>query len=51
MSLIDEGEKAAREKLDDIRHVMPGLKNWLRFKKPQKKNMKIQDSETPRLRH
>jgi NTE family protein len=37
MNLIDEGEKAAREKLDDIRNVMPGLKNWFRFRKgPQK---------------
>jgi len=36
MSLIDEGEKAAREKLDDIRRLMPGIKNWLRFKKGPK---------------
>ena len=40
MNLIDEGEKAAREKLDDIRHVMPGLKNWFRFKKISKRNTK-----------
>ena len=33
ISLIDEGEKAAREKLDDIRGLMPGVKNWFRFKK------------------
>jgi NTE family protein len=33
MNLIDEGEKAAREKLDDIRNVMPGFKKWFRFKK------------------
>jgi NTE family protein len=33
MSLIDEGEKAAREKLDDIRRLLPGVKNWFRFKK------------------
>ncbi len=32
-NLIDEGEKATREKLDDIRHLMPGIKNWFRFKK------------------
>jgi NTE family protein len=32
MNLIDEGEEAAREKLDEIRQIMPGLKNWLRFK-------------------
>jgi NTE family protein len=36
MSLIDEGEKAAREKLDDIRRLMPGIKNWLGFKKVPK---------------
>jgi hypothetical protein len=36
--LIDEGEKAAREKLDDIRHVMPSFKNWFRFKKIPKRN-------------
>ncbi len=40
MSLIDEGEKAAREKLDDIRHIMPGIKNWFRFKKIQKSHKK-----------
>jgi len=40
MNLIDEGEKAAREKLDDIRHVMPGLKKWFRFKKIPKRNTK-----------
>jgi NTE family protein len=40
MNLIDEGEKAAREKLDDIRTLMPGLKNWLRSKKIQKRNTK-----------
>jgi NTE family protein len=32
MNLIDEGEEAAREKLDEIRQIMPGFKNWLRFK-------------------
>jgi hypothetical protein len=36
MNLIDEGEKAAREKLDEIRNVMSGLKNWFRFKKVKK---------------
>jgi len=40
INLIDEGEKAAREKLDDIRNVMPGLKNWFRFKKVSKRNTK-----------
>jgi NTE family protein len=40
INLIDEGEKAAKEKLDDIRHVMPGLKNWLGFKKIAKRNGK-----------
>ncbi|HUL38005.1 MAG TPA: patatin-like phospholipase family protein [Thermodesulfobacteriota bacterium] len=33
MDLIDEGEKAAGEKLDDIRHVIPGIKKWFRFKR------------------
>jgi len=40
MNLIDEGEKAAREKLDDIRNIMPGLKNWFRFNKIPKRNTK-----------
>jgi len=38
--LIDEGERAAREKLDDIRHVMPGIRNWFRFKKRPKTHKK-----------
>jgi len=33
INLVDEGEKAAREKLDDIRRAMPNLKNWLGLKK------------------
>jgi NTE family protein len=40
INLIDEGEKAAREKLDDIRNVIPGLKNWFRFKKIPKRDTK-----------
>ncbi len=36
MNLVDEGEKAAREKLDDIRRLMPGIKNWFRFRKVPK---------------
>jgi hypothetical protein len=36
MNLIDEGEKAAREKLEDIRRLMPGIGNWFRFKKVPK---------------
>jgi NTE family protein len=36
MNLIDEGERAAREKVADIRKAMPGLRNWLRFNKSQK---------------
>ena len=40
INLIDVGEKAAREKLDDIRNVMPGLKNWFRLKKIPKRNAK-----------
>ena len=35
MNLIDEGEKAARKKLDDIRHVMPGVKKWFKFMRGQ----------------
>jgi NTE family protein len=33
MNLIDEGEKAARGKLDEIRRRIPGLKRRFRFKK------------------
>lgn len=36
MDLIDEGEKAAKEKLDDIRNIMPGIKKWFRFKRSPK---------------
>ena len=36
MDLIDEGEKATREKLDDIRNIMPGIKKWFRFKRSPK---------------
>ncbi len=36
MGLIEEGEKATRKKLDDIRHVVPGVKKWFRFKMPTK---------------
>src|SRR4030065_70833 len=42
MTLIDEGEKAAWGKLDDIRNVMPGIKKWFRFKKiPKRKTKKV----------
>jgi NTE family protein len=40
INLIDEGEKATREKLADIRSVMPGIKNWFRFRKIQKSHRK-----------
>jgi NTE family protein len=40
MNLIDEGEKAAREKLDDIRRFMPGIKKCFRFKKAKKTDKK-----------
>jgi NTE family protein len=33
MNLVDEGEKAAREKLDDIRHHIHSLKKRLKLKK------------------
>jgi len=32
MNLIHEGEEAAREKLDDIRYAMPGIKKWFTLK-------------------
>jgi hypothetical protein len=35
MNLIDEGEKAAREKLDDLRRLIPGIKKRFKFKKVQ----------------
>jgi NTE family protein len=42
MDLIDEGEKAAMEKLDDIRSVMPGIRKWFRFRKiPKRKTKKV----------
>jgi NTE family protein len=28
LSLVDAGERATREKLEAIRHVMPGRKRW-----------------------
>jgi NTE family protein len=31
VKLIEEGEKAAREKLDDIRRLMPGIRNLIRL--------------------
>jgi NTE family protein len=40
MNLIDEGKKDAREKFDDIRDVMPGLRKWFRIKKIPKRNTK-----------
>jgi NTE family protein len=36
MNLIGEGEKAAREKLNDIRHAVPGVKKWFRFNRGPK---------------
>jgi NTE family protein len=33
MNLVDEGEKAAREKLDEIRRLIPGIKKRLKVKK------------------
>jgi NTE family protein len=40
INLIDEGEKATREKLDDIRNVMPRPMKWFRFKKIPKAHKK-----------
>ena len=33
MVLVDEGEKATRERLDDIRRLVPGIRGRLRFRK------------------
>jgi NTE family protein len=33
VSLMDEGERAAREKLVDIRRLMPRFERWFRFKR------------------
>jgi len=38
MILVDEGEKAAREKLDAIRRLVPGIKKRFGFKKVQSSN-------------
>ncbi|HUL21473.1 MAG TPA: patatin-like phospholipase family protein [Thermodesulfobacteriota bacterium] len=38
MVLVDEGEKATRERLDDIRRLVPGIKKRFRFKKVQSSN-------------
>jgi len=40
MNLIEEGEKAARKKLDDIRNIMPSFKKWFRFKNPLRSHKK-----------
>jgi len=36
MNLVEEGEKAAKEKIDEIRAYLPGIKNWFRRKAYQK---------------
>ena len=36
MNLIEEGEKAARRKMGDIRHCVPGIKKRLTFRKGKK---------------
>jgi NTE family protein len=33
INLINEGERATREKLEDIRRALPGIKKWFRFLK------------------
>ena len=40
MNLIHEGEKATREKLDDIRNAMPGIKKWFTLKQILKSHRK-----------
>lgn len=36
ISLIDIGERAAMEKLGEIRRLLPGIRRWFGLKKPQK---------------
>lgn len=36
MNLIDEGERAASEKVKDIRQFLPSVKNWFRLKRGPK---------------
>lgn len=36
MSLIDEGERAAMEKLEEIHRLLPGIRKWFGLKKSQK---------------
>ncbi len=40
MILIEEGEKAAMEKLGDIHKAMPGIKKWFRLMKIKKNKLK-----------
>jgi len=40
MNLIEEGEKAAMEKLGDIRKAMPGINKWFRLMKIKKNKRK-----------
>jgi len=50
MNLIDEGEKAAREKLDDIRRLLPGIRNWFRFRKSWNRTQKNHGGLSPSKR-
>ncbi len=36
MSLIKEGERAARKRLDDVRSIVPGFRRWFRPKRIEK---------------
>jgi NTE family protein len=45
MNLMDEGEKAAKKKLDDIRHAMSGTQKWFRFKPRSKSLLKKEVSK------
>ncbi len=40
MNLIEEGEKATRERLDDIRHAVLGAKKWFSLKPRKRHHMK-----------
>jgi len=50
MNLIDEGEKAAREKLDDIRRLLPGIRNRFRFRKSWNRTQKNHGGLSPSKR-
>jgi NTE family protein len=40
INLIEEGERVTKERLEDIRRLLPGIKNWFGFFKTSKRNPK-----------